>query len=106
MAHPFDALRLAASAVDPDPAFAARLRARIERALTLPLGVAVSTMPTTMPTAMPTEAEPAQTEPAQTEPTTNENLGAAIPYLAVTDARRALDWYAMSSAPASSATRS
>ena len=41
-ADPFEALRLAATAVDPDPAFAARLRARLERALALPVGVTVS----------------------------------------------------------------
>lgn len=91
MSDAFEALRLPLAPVEPDPAFAARLRARIERALTLPRGVAVST---TMPTQTePTQTEPTQTEPTQTEPTTNEHLGAAIPYLAVTDARRALDWY-------------
>jgi predicted enzyme related to lactoylglutathione lyase len=71
---PFDALRAPVEPVDPDPAFAAALRARIERALTLPRGVAVST-----PTV---EAPPTA-------------LGAAIPYLAVAvgAGSRALDWY-------------
>ncbi|HZB48989.1 MAG TPA: VOC family protein, partial [Mycobacteriales bacterium] len=74
MTDPFDALRAPAEPVDPAPAFAAALRSRIERALSLPRGVAVST--TTV------EAPPTA-------------LGAAIPYLAVPvgAGRRALDWY-------------
>lgn len=35
--------------VDPDPAFATKLRARLERALALPRGVAMSEIPTTAP---------------------------------------------------------
>jgi predicted enzyme related to lactoylglutathione lyase len=42
MADPFGALRAPVTPADPDPAFAARLRARLERALDLPEGVAVS----------------------------------------------------------------
>jgi predicted enzyme related to lactoylglutathione lyase len=74
---PFDALRAPAEPVDPDPAFAAALRARIERALSLPRGVAVSTTTTTT---------------VETPPTA---LGAAVPYLAVPvgTGRQALDWY-------------
>lgn len=72
MTDPFDVLRQPASPADPDPAFAARLRARLERALALPRGVAVTTT---------TEAR--------------TTLGAAVPYLAVPrgEGRRALDWY-------------
>lgn len=77
MADPFDALRTPVTPTDPDPVFAARLRARIERALALPEGVAVST---------PTLAPETDVAPVAS--------GAAIPYLAVRDARRALDWYA------------
>ncbi len=75
MTDPFDALRAPAEPVDPDPAFAAALRARIGRALTLPRGVA---MTTTSVEAPPTA------------------LGAAIPYLTVPagSGRRALEWYA------------
>ena len=78
MTDPFDALRAPAEPVDPDPAFAAALRARIERVLTLPRGVAVSTTTTTT---------------VETPPTA---LGAAIPYLTVPvgTGGRALDWYA------------
>ena len=36
MTDPFDALRTPVSPLDPDPAFAARLRTRIERALARP----------------------------------------------------------------------
>ena len=42
MADPFDALRAPVAPADPDPVFAARLRARLERALDLPEGVAVT----------------------------------------------------------------
>ncbi len=78
MPDPFGELRVPDSPVAPDPAFAARLRARLERALALPKGVRPMTT-TTTPTA-PT--------------TTTRARGAAVPYLAVSDARRAIDWYA------------
>jgi predicted enzyme related to lactoylglutathione lyase len=42
MTDPFDVLRAPVTPAQPDPAFAARLRARIERALALPEGVAVT----------------------------------------------------------------
>jgi predicted enzyme related to lactoylglutathione lyase len=42
MADPFQALRVPALPVDPDPAFAARLRERLHRAFDLPKGVTVS----------------------------------------------------------------
>jgi len=42
MADPFGVLRAPVTPADPDPAFAARLRARLERALDLPEGVVVS----------------------------------------------------------------
>ena len=79
MTDPFDALRAPVEPVDPDPAFAAALRARIQRALTLPRGVAVSTTTTATTTV---EAPPTA-------------LGAAIPYLAVPvgAGTRAIDWY-------------
>ena len=84
MTDPFEALRSADPPVDPDPAFAARLRARLRRALALPRGVAVTATTDTDPAA--TGAEPAAAATA----------GAAIPYLAVRvgEGRRAIDWYA------------
>ena len=75
MTDPFDALREPVVPTDPDPDFAASLRARIERALALPRGVAVTSTIVEQP---PVTAQ-----------------GAAIPYLAVPvgSGRRALDWY-------------
>jgi predicted enzyme related to lactoylglutathione lyase len=77
MTDPFAALRAPVTPADPDPAFAARLRSRLERALALPRGVAVSTI----------------TLPPQTETSRATEAGAAIPYLAVREGRRAIDWY-------------
>lgn len=77
MTDPFAALRAPVTPVDPDPAFASRLRARLERAVALPRGVAVSTI----------------TLPPQTETSVATEAGAAIPYLAVREGRRAIDWY-------------
>jgi len=42
MSDPFEALRSPVTPVDPDPAFAARLRSRIERSFNLPKGVSMS----------------------------------------------------------------
>ncbi|MGW0161142.1 VOC family protein [Mycobacterium sp. NPDC003323] len=68
--------------VAPDPAFAARLRARLESALTLPVnteGVVMSGTDTAIAELnTPTAAPPRP---------------AAIPYLAVRNARTAIDWY-------------
>ncbi len=80
MPDPFDALRAPVTPVEPDPAFAARLRARLERALALPEGVAVTDI----------AVQPGAT---QSPPVPGEH-GAAVPYLAVRGARAALDWYA------------
>jgi predicted enzyme related to lactoylglutathione lyase len=79
MTDPFDALREPIRPVAPDAGFANQLRARLLIALGLPTsssrGASMST--TTAPSPLPTDL------PA----------GAAIPYLAVSDARRAIDWY-------------
>jgi uncharacterized glyoxalase superfamily protein PhnB len=79
MADPFEALRQPEAAVDPDATFAARLRARVERALALPEGVTVSDL--TIDSAPGSAPGPG-------------GSGALVPYLIVADARRALDWYA------------
>ncbi|MGI8761880.1 MAG: VOC family protein [Jatrophihabitantaceae bacterium] len=82
MTDPFHELYEPNRPVAPDPVFARRLRARIERALALPKGVLpVSTTGTadSRPGARP--GEPASPRPA------------AVPYLAVADARAAIDWY-------------
>ena len=75
MNDPLDALRTLVQPVAPDPAFAADLRARIERALLHP--PEDSTMTSTL------------TTPAQAEPDA-ARLHAITPYLAVTDARAAV----------------
>jgi uncharacterized glyoxalase superfamily protein PhnB/predicted enzyme related to lactoylglutathione lyase len=77
MTDPFDVLAEPLHPVDPDPQFARRLRARLERALTLPRGVAVS----------------AATTAVVREPSIAATAGGAVPYLAVEDARTAIDWY-------------
>jgi uncharacterized glyoxalase superfamily protein PhnB len=75
MPDPFELLGTALVPGEPDPAFAARLRDRIAQSLTLPKGVTVSDL-------------------ALHEPPTPLTLTAVItPYLAVADARAALDWY-------------
>ena len=76
MPDPFEALHLPVVPTDPDPAFAARLRARLERALALTEGARVPSL-----TLAP-------------ETTSGPSRHAVLtPYLAVDDARRALDWY-------------
>jgi len=80
MTDPFVRLREPIVAAHPDPVFARRLRARLDRALALPRGV----VPVTTATAEVVEPTPTDAPPRP----------AAVPYLAVADARRALDWYA------------
>jgi predicted enzyme related to lactoylglutathione lyase len=68
--------------VQPDPAFAARLRRRLESGLSLPKGVLMSGAAT----AVSELSEPAAVADAPRP--------AALPYLSVADARAALTWYA------------
>jgi predicted enzyme related to lactoylglutathione lyase len=74
---PFEALRAPALPIDPDPAFSAALRARIERSINLPRGVIVSDLST-----LPEKSEAA-----------GAPVPAAVPYLAVRGASDAIDWY-------------
>ena len=76
MTDPFEALRAPVVPTDPDPVFAARLRARVLAALES----RGATMPTTTPQLDRTTA------PASTS--------GIVPYLAVADARGAMAWYA------------
>jgi uncharacterized glyoxalase superfamily protein PhnB len=79
MTDPLDALRLPAEPVDPDPSFAARLRARLRRELlNPPRGETAMTATATAPT------ETAQDTPLHT----------VTPRLSVSDARAALEFYA------------
>jgi predicted enzyme related to lactoylglutathione lyase len=67
MADPFGVLRAPVTPADPDPAFAARLRARLERALDLPEGVAVSdTGASIQPHSAPVAAIRRRGAPAET----------------------------------------
>jgi uncharacterized glyoxalase superfamily protein PhnB len=86
MTDPMDALYLDAPAIDPDPAFAARLRARLQQLLLdHPGGSPMSTTTTTTTTTGPTGSETAHDDVAWGPTLT--------PYIAVADARRAIDWY-------------
>lgn len=79
MPDPFDQRRIAIVGSDPDPTFAARLRDRLARALNLPKGVTVSDL--TLDAALP-------------DPSAAPTAAAVItPYLAVSGAQAALDWY-------------
>jgi predicted enzyme related to lactoylglutathione lyase len=59
MPDPFEALRTPIVPVEPDPEFAVRLRARIERALNLPKGVTVSDL-SLEPERLPSDANRAR----------------------------------------------
>jgi uncharacterized glyoxalase superfamily protein PhnB len=73
MSDPLDALRAPIPPIDPDRAFAQRLRERLRRAIFQSRGAAMST--------------------SQTEETEGAWGPAIAPYIGVRDARRALDWY-------------
>ncbi len=98
MTDPFDALRaLPATDVEPDAAFAARLRARLERALRLPPGVTVSDLPNPLlPTTPITQTgSPTMTTISGTTipGATSPEPAAIVPYLAVAGAPEAIEWY-------------
>jgi uncharacterized glyoxalase superfamily protein PhnB len=76
MTDPFEALREPVTPVDPDPEFAGRLRMRLTREVFAPPGGTMSQQ---------TVATRAEREPAW-PPTLS-------PYIVVSDARRAMDWY-------------
>jgi predicted enzyme related to lactoylglutathione lyase len=77
---PLHDLRIPIDPVDPDPGFAAALRARVERALLAPEGEPAMSVTTDRTTTSPAAATPRR--PALT------------PYLAVVDAERAIAFYA------------
>ena len=79
MADPFAALRPLAAPAAPDPVFAVRLRSRLERAL-FPRGDAM--------------AAQRSDDPLSDRPSTEVLTPGVVAYLIVSDARRALDWYA------------
>ncbi len=76
MTDPFEVLREPVTPVDPDPDFARRLRQRLTREAFAPTGGAMS---------QPTVTARAERQPAWPP--------ALTPYIVVSDARRAIDWY-------------
>jgi uncharacterized glyoxalase superfamily protein PhnB len=76
MTDPFEALREPVTPVDPDPDFAGRLRQRLTREVLAPPGGTMSQQ---------TAATRVEREPARPPTLT--------PYIVVSDARRAMDWY-------------
>lgn len=83
---PLDALRGEDLPVAPDPEFAARLRARLESALTLPAGTEGVDMSGTDTAIAELTEDVEVSTPATPRP-------AALPYLTVARAREAIDWY-------------
>ena len=77
MTDPFEALREPVTPADPDPDFAGRLRLRLTQEIFAPSGGTMS---------QPAAANRVEREPARTPTLT--------PYIVVSDARRAMDWYA------------
>ena len=82
MSDAFESLRLPLLAVDPDPRFAQRLRARLADALAPSRGAVMANV-----------TDPTRTLETVTAGAADTASGAAIPYLAVADARGAIDWY-------------
>jgi uncharacterized glyoxalase superfamily protein PhnB len=76
MTDPFEALREPVTPADPDPGFAGRLRMRLTREILTSPGGTMSQQ---------TVATRVQREPARPP--------ALTPYIVVSDARRAMDWY-------------
>jgi uncharacterized glyoxalase superfamily protein PhnB len=77
MTDPFEALREPVTPVDPDPGFAGRLRRRLTRQVFASPGGTMSQQ--TVATRVGREPAPSPT---------------LTPYIVVSDARRAMDWYA------------
>ena len=76
MPDPLDRLRLPSDPIAPDPAFAAQLRTRIARALERPKGATMSGLA------------------LENIPTPGSGQAVLTPYLAVSGAWDALNWYA------------
>jgi uncharacterized glyoxalase superfamily protein PhnB len=103
MADPFDVLRSPIEPVMPERAFAERLRARIERALTLPKGVTVSNLDTDIERQLDPDlgfdatgsTQLTQADDPRAADYARAMGGAEItPYLAVAGGTEAIAWYA------------
>ncbi len=90
MTDPFEALREPVTPADPDPDFARQLRQRLTREVFTPAGGAMSQQTTSQQAASQQatsrQAGAPRGEPAPPPP-------ALTPYIVVSDARRAVDWY-------------
>lgn len=84
MTDPLHVLSAEDLPVQPDPSFAVTLRARLESALSLPANTQGVTMSGTAAAVAELNTPSKQTEAPRP---------AALPYLAVADARAAIDWY-------------
>jgi uncharacterized glyoxalase superfamily protein PhnB len=85
MTDPFEALREPVTPVDPDPGFARRLRLRLSREVFATTATTAPTAPTGGTMSQQTVAIGAEREPAWPP--------ALTPYIVVSDARRAMNWY-------------
>lgn len=88
MTDPFEALSSPIEAQAPRPAFARDLRARVVEALGLDPMDAVPTVD------LPERSRPMTTATSPARPATAETSAIAVPYLTVSGAAAALDWYA------------
>ncbi len=91
---PFDALRAPLSPVAPDPDFARRLRARIDRVFTLPKGVTVSNLDLDTRDQLETKTDVTRLAGVAARSDVPVSTRAAItPYLAIAGAAEAIEWY-------------
>jgi uncharacterized glyoxalase superfamily protein PhnB len=91
MADAFDVLRTPVAPVTPDPEFALRLRTRIARALSLPKGVTVSDLDLDIRADADAELESSLIGAG---PSPSSTARATItPYLAISGASEAIEWY-------------
>jgi len=94
MADPFEVLRAPIEPVMPDIDFANRLRARIERALTLPKGVTVSDLDLDLDLEQPMESGVAARAGVGQAGDPLIRHAVITPYLSVDGAAEAVEWYA------------
>ncbi len=94
MTDPFDALRAPLTPVAPDPDFARRLRARIERAFTLPKGVTVSDLDVDT-RGQRNDQRNDQRDDLLDSAGPLSTRAVITPYLAVAGAAEAIEWYAV-----------
>jgi len=85
MSDPFEALREPVTPTDPDPGFAGRLRQRLTREIFASAGGTMSQPTTSQHPTTPLRPTETPREPAWPP--------ALTPYIMVSDARRAVDWY-------------